>query len=250
MTLIEIPDRAAAAATRESWHRVAEHVLAAGQYAAAGTIRLRPVPGGLGTTAGVDGRQLAVVGARLVVTGPGGRTEAPLTTLREVATAAGVRPGLRGSYTPATPLDLDAPLPVDPPAAAALAAWFALGDTALRRLAAALGSPQEPVLWPEHLDLGIAHDAVDYGVSPGDDAVPEPYVYAGPHEGPPADPDVDRDFWTAPFGAARTAAQVAGADEAVDFLLQARARIARARTARARTGRARTGRARTDRSRS
>jgi hypothetical protein len=45
-------------ATRATWHRVAEHVLAAGQFAAAGTIRLRHVPGGLGTTVGIGGRQL------------------------------------------------------------------------------------------------------------------------------------------------------------------------------------------------
>ncbi|RFU21581.1 hypothetical protein [Geodermatophilus marinus] len=239
MTPTETRDRSAAPATRESWHRVAEHVLAAGQYAAAGTIRLRALPGGFGTTAGVDGRQLAVVGDRLVVTGPDGRSGTPLTTLREVAAAAGVRPGLTGSYTPATSSDPDAPLPVDLEAAATLAAWYALGDAALRRLAAALGSPQEPVLWPEHLDLGITHDAVNYGVSPGDDAVPEPYAYAGPHEGRPAGPDVDRDFWTAPFGAVRTAAQVPAADDVLDFFLQAKARIDEARTEAARTDRSR-----------
>src|SRR3954470_6817743 len=60
------------ATTRKSWHRVAEHVLAAGQYAAAGTIRLRPCPGGIETVVGADGRQLAVVGDELVVLEPDG----------------------------------------------------------------------------------------------------------------------------------------------------------------------------------
>jgi glucose 1-dehydrogenase len=39
------------------------------------------------------------------------------------------------------------------------------------------------VLWPEHLDLAVTVDAVNYGVSPGDDAVPAPYLYGGSPEG-------------------------------------------------------------------
>src|SRR3954464_8332253 len=53
MTLTTSP---ALVQTRESWHRVAEHVLAAGQFAAARTIRLRPLPGGFATAAGAGGR--------------------------------------------------------------------------------------------------------------------------------------------------------------------------------------------------
>src|SRR3954465_12017719 len=64
MTLTTSP---ALVQTRESWHRVAEHVLAAGQFAAAGTIRLRPFPGGFATAVGVGGRLLAVVADRLLV---------------------------------------------------------------------------------------------------------------------------------------------------------------------------------------
>jgi hypothetical protein len=36
----------------------------------------------------------------------------------------------------------------------------------LRGFADELGQPAVPVLWPEHRDLGITVDAVDYGVSP------------------------------------------------------------------------------------
>jgi hypothetical protein len=36
--------------TRQGWHRVAEDVLAAGQFAATGEIRLRPYPGGFTTS--------------------------------------------------------------------------------------------------------------------------------------------------------------------------------------------------------
>ena len=204
--------------TREGWHRVAEHVLAAGQYSAAGTIRLRVVPGGFGTTAGVAGRQLAVEGDRLVVEDGGTRRGTPLTTLRDAAAFAGVEAGLRGSYSPATDADPDTPLDVDPAAAADLAAWFAVGDAALRRLAPDV----EPVLWPEHFDVAITVDAVNYGCSPGDEYVAVPYLYVGPHEKPTPDA-----FWDQPFGAALPADRVAGVDDAVAFFEEGRARAGR-----------------------
>src|SRR3982751_4937590 len=184
------------AQTRESWHRVAEHVLAAGQFAAEGTIRLRPCPGGIVTARGVAGRHLAVLGDQLVVLEPDGlRRSTPLTTIGEAAAFAEVAPGLRGSYRPATPANPDAPLVVDREAARRLAGWYALGDAALRRFTGDVGHPEEPVLWPEHLDLGITLDEVNYGCSPGDDALAPPYLYVGPQAGPP-----DRgDFWHAPL---------------------------------------------------
>jgi hypothetical protein len=204
--------------TRTGWHRVAEHVLAAGQYAASGTIRLAVGPGGFRTTAGIGGRQLAVEGDRLVVDDGGLRRGTPLTTLREVARFAGVVPGLRGSYSPATDAALDSPLDVDPAAAADLAAWFAIGDAALRRFAPGM----QPVLWPEHFDVAITVDAVNYGCSPGDDALDVPYLYVGPHEPPPRD-----DFWNQAFGAALPRDRVRGTASAIAFFEEGRARAGR-----------------------
>jgi len=213
--------------TRSSWHRVAEHVLAAGQFADAGTIRLRHWPGGIATVRGVGGRQLGVVGDALVVVEPdGSRRSAPLTTVGAAAAFAGVSPGLTGTYTPATPADPDAPLRVDATAARLLADWYALGDAALRRFAEVLGRPQAPVLWPEHLDVGLTADEVDYGCSPGDAAIAQPYLYVGPHGGPP----VRDGFWNAPFGAAVTADRIRDADDAVDFFAHGRALTDRGRT--------------------
>jgi hypothetical protein len=217
---------AALTRTRDSWHRVAEHVLAAGQFAASGTIRLRQSPGGFSTTAGVEGRQLAVDGLVLVVSERGARRAAPLTTVGALAAFAEVRPGLSGSYTPATPPDPHLPLTCDPDAAGILARWFALGDAALRRFADRTGRPQEPVLWPEHLDLGITLDAVNYGCSPGDARIAEPYLYVGPHAGPPARDD----FWNEPFGAVITVGRIHGVDDAVDFFTQGRELIDRSGT--------------------
>jgi hypothetical protein len=210
----------ALAETRVGWHRVAEHVLAAGQFTAAGTIRLRISPGGFCTVAGVEGRLLAVDGTDFVVLDGDERLTIPLTSVAACAEFAGVEPGLRGSYSPATPVDPDAPLRIDPEAARLLAGWFALGDEALRRFAEA------PVLWPEHFDLGITVDAVNYGCSPGDDAIPEPYLYVGPHEGAVDPSDA---FWNAPFGAAITADGAPDVEGAAAFFERGRSLIARSR---------------------
>lgn len=218
--------RSALIETRRSWHCLAEHVLAAGQFSDAGTIRLRPYPGGFATTAGIAGRHLAVVGNQLLLIEDDTLQSRPLTTLGRAARAAGVELGLRGSYPPATPADADVPLRVDPAAARLLADWYALGDAALRRFSQDLGSPADPVLWPEHFDLGITVDAVNYGASPGDEAMPEPHLYVGPHEGPPPPTQPSADpFWNAPFGAALGADHISTTDDAVAFFAEGRARV-------------------------
>ena len=75
-------------------------------------------------------------------------------------------------------------------------------------------SPSEPQIFPEHFDLGITAGPVNYGFSPGDDAIAEPYVYVGPHQLPPP----AGDFWNASFGAYRTWSQVTNTQQALDFL--------------------------------
>jgi hypothetical protein len=164
---------------------------------------------------------LAVVGDELAVVDGDAARSRRLTTLRDAAAFSGVTPGLRDSYPPATSADLDEPLPIDPGAARTIAAWFALGDEALRRFADELEQPTEPVLWPEHFDLGITVDDVNYGVSPGDEDRPEPYLYVGPHEGAPS---ADT-FWNAPFGAAVTAEHISTPQDAVAFFSEGRARV-------------------------
>ena len=91
---------------------------------------------------------------------------------------------------------------MDPAAAAELADWFARGDAGLR----AFAPDEEPVLWPEHFDLGIALDEVNYGISPGDGGHAGPYAYVGPwtkREGP---------FWNAAFGSLCAADQLPDAE--------------------------------------
>ena len=126
-------------------------------------------------------------------------------------------------YRPATPLDPDEPLMIDPEAARLLAEWYQLGAQALSQLAAEMPGdrPSAAVLWPEHFDVGITAGAINYGASPGDDHVAEPYLYVGPHDGPPPG---DPAFWNAPFGAARTFRQIGTVAEAAAFFRDGRAR--------------------------
>lgn len=217
------PDRLAT--TRDGLHRVAEHVLAAARYAATGKIGLIPSPGGFRTPPlRADGGFLAVEGAGLVVGDAAGARRTALTTIRAAAEFAGVTPGAPAQvYRPATSLDLDEPLMIDPDAARMLAAWYQLGAQAMSRFAAEISGdkPSAVVLWPEHFDVGMTAAAINYGASPGDDHVPDPYLYVGPHDGPPPGDPV---FWNAPFGAARTFRQIGTVAEAAAFFRDGRAR--------------------------
>ena len=62
---------------------------------------------------------------------------------------------------------------------------------------------------------------INYGASPGDDHIADPYLYVGPHDGPPPG---DPAFWNAPFGAARTFRQIGTVAEAAAFFRDGRAR--------------------------
>jgi hypothetical protein len=95
-------------------------------------------------------------------------------------------------------------------------AWFARGDDALRWLAPGV----EPVVWPEHFDVAVTLDEVNYGVSPGDGYLDEPYAYVGPHTSRAGA------FWNAPFGAARPAAELDG-DALRAFFADGRRQVSR-----------------------
>jgi hypothetical protein len=207
------------AETRDALHTVAEHILAAYRFRAVGRIGLQPALGGIGVPL-TDGRWVEVIGGDLVVRDETGEvTREPVTTLRSAATLVGIPAGLPdGTYKPATPLDLDAGLEIDPDAAAALAAWYALVIDALGVFTAQHrdDTATEPTLWPEHFDLALSMGEVNYGGSPGDAEHPEPYLYVSPwakREGA---------FWNEPFGATRSAAEVNGVGDAVAFFIEGR----------------------------
>ena len=211
-------------ATRQSLHRVAEHLLAAARKRDSGQITLLPGPGGFRTPPLGAGTVLAVVGTDLVVLGRAGERRAPLTTLADAAAFAGVEPGFPWTkHPPTTPFEPAAPLDIDQAAAQVLAEWFALGHEALTGLAAAVSGeqPSDPQIFPEHFDLGVTAGRVNFGFSPGDEDIPEPYAYIGPHDGPPSGVD----FWNASFGACRTRREVTTAEEALTFFRAGRAAL-------------------------
>ncbi len=211
------------AATRLSLHAVAEHVLAAALHAATGKIGLRRTPGGFGTPwfPGPTGseRRLSVVGVELLVEDADGERSQPLTTVRSAAAFADVEPGgPSGVYSLSTPLEPDVPLAIDAVAADQIGWWFALVDEALARFAAEIADddPATVQLWPEHFDLATSAAEVNYGGSPGDAGIGEPYLYVGPwtpREGP---------FWDQPWGASRLATEIPDVEAAVAFLHEGR----------------------------
>ncbi|GAA2822854.1 hypothetical protein GCM10010441_54200 [Kitasatospora paracochleata] len=194
--------------TRRSLHAVAEHLLAGPQYRTSGTIRLRPCPGGFATRLEPA---LQVVGTDLVT--PAGPLPLSGTDCATLAAAAGLVPGGTAElYSDGSGVPADQRLEVDPAAARRIADAFALGDAALR----ALFPGADPVLWPEHFDLGVTAEAVNYGVSPGDTYLAEPYAYVGPH--------IPRTgaFWNAPFGAARPMADLPDEPALLAFFTEGR----------------------------
>jgi hypothetical protein len=202
---------------------VAEHVLAAARYRAEGRIGLRPVRGGFGTPT-FDGRRLEVLGVDLVKFDGIDELREPITTLRSAGTFFGIEPGMPVDvYPPATPLDLDAGLEVDPDAARWLADWLELVSDAVGEFTAFHRDeePGDAHLWPEHFDLALTMGEVNYGGSPGEAPHPEPYLYVGPfrlRSGP---------FWNERFGASKPASEVASVDDAVAFFEQGHAEAAR-----------------------
>jgi hypothetical protein len=149
--------------TRLALHRVAEHELSAAREAANGKIGLRYTRGGFGTPFFGEDRQLRVEGAQLVAV--------------EHACEVSRRP-----------------LDVDPDAAAFLGDWYGFACSVLEQLRAGAAPADAAAtrvqLWPEHFDLaaelGSEQDGkrANYGLSPGDEAHPEPYVYVAPWVAP------------------------------------------------------------------
>jgi hypothetical protein len=190
--------------TRRAWHAVGELVLAGPQYREHGTIRLRVVPGGFAQVAG----PLRVEGAELVATGCGCRCA---VRSGRWATPSGVVAGApQGLYGAHADLGPDDEASAHAAAAAQLGDWLARGDAGLRAFAPGV----EPVLWPEHFDLAITLDEVNYGVSLGDGGHAAPYAYVGPWT-PRTGP-----FWNASFGALRPATELPDADAVAAFFAE------------------------------
>ena len=209
-----VASQTAYALTRVSLHGVAELLLAGPQRRANRSIKLVVTDDGFAT--GPLPRPpwlLAVRGTDLVV-GDGTLTLPLHGTFADLAANAGVACAPPAdAYPPASDCKPSDRLHLHPAAVAELIRALQIGDHACRVMAAtyAASDPPVPVLWPEHFDVGITLDAVNYGVSPGDDAIPEPYAYVGPHT------QRKGKFWNQPFGAARLISEFEDADGVIAF---------------------------------
>jgi hypothetical protein len=200
--------RAESDATRRGLHAVAEQLLAGPQHRTSGTIRLRVSVDGFGTVARpevrVEGGDVVHDGKRMKIDG---------ATIAGLADELGLDAGApQGVYPAGGGPRSDETLHVIDAIAAEFAEAFAVGDAALRSLA----PDAEPVLWPEHFDVGVRVDGVNYGVSPGDDYLVTPYAYVG------VDPVPSGPFWNAPFGAARPLIELAGIASVLAFFTDGR----------------------------
>jgi hypothetical protein len=174
-------------ATLHQLRGIAENLIAGPQFRATGTVRLAVRPAGFsGTTLPVEvqGSDLVWPEGRVLLAG----------TIAEIAHAAGLTAGPpEGSYEIVDPLNPNAPLGIDPGVAADVYRSLYAGGQALVEFT----PDQHPVLWPEHFDVSVTADEVNYGVSPGDGFHAGPYAYVGPW----ALPEPGGGFWNAPFGA-------------------------------------------------
>lgn len=227
------------AMTRQSFHMLAEHVLAPARFAANGKIGLRWTRGGFGTPFFGDDRQVRVDGTELVVVEGDSERRAPLTTLGAAAEFVGVTLGEgTGVYEPTTSARPETVLQVDPEAAAFISDAFGFAASVLEQLRAD-ARPDEQVsrvqLWPEHFDMAVelgneaAGARATYGMSLGDAEHGVPYLYVSPWQPQQHDP-----FWADPafggaslrYGAIYSARKAR--DVALRFFREGRQRLARA----------------------
>jgi hypothetical protein len=188
------------AATRLALNRLAVYVVSPARRRANGRIALRWTLGGVGTPFFGDGEQVRIEGTRLVRQRGGSAAAEPITTLAQAAafvldgasddgSAAGHDLPERG--------DPDAPLLLDPAAAAFLGDWYGFAFSVLEELRAdpAAANAGRVQIWPEHFDAafdcapGGRDGRATFGASPGDAAVGEPYLYVLPPEDPPGPPE-------------------------------------------------------------
>jgi hypothetical protein len=178
--------------TRISLHRLAERVVSPARRNANGKIGLRYTRGGFGTPFFGADVQVRVRGTELVMQDLNGERGAPITTLNAAAAHIG-RELLPDDVQLGHEL-----LDIDPAAAAFLGDWYGFAASVLEELRASAGADVDPSrvqLWPEHFDLAVelgsesAGARAAYGLSPGDDDQPEPYLYVAPWV-PPAPGDL------------------------------------------------------------
>lgn len=171
--------------TRTALHRLAAYVIAPVRYNAVERFGLHATPGGFGTPRFED-REIRVEGTELIDEQGGDVRRAPITSLAAAAEFLGsVADSESAAAEHDTPSigDVDADLGIDQAASEWLGHWYGVTFAALEVLRTddEAVDPSEIFLWPGHFDPGMETGDEDhrasYGASPGDAAIPEPYLY-------------------------------------------------------------------------
>ena len=185
--------------TRLALHRLVVYVASPARQRVNGKMALRWTFGGLGTPFFGDDEQVRVAGAGLVRQRGPAAEAAEITTLNAAAELVlDGPPDLAWAEKFDVPAagGLDERLAVDPGAAAFLGDWFGFAWSVLEELRAEPAStgPSRTQLWPEHFDAAFdclpEERRCTFGASPGDAAVPQPYLYVLPwrfEEAPPSE---------------------------------------------------------------
>lgn len=177
--------------TREALHRLGVYVLSPARRRANGKIALRWTLGGIGTPFFGADEQVRIAGTWLVRQIGAAATAVPITSLSEMAALVlGTPPDLEWAAEFEVPDagDVDAQLDVDSAAAIWLGDWYGFAYSVLEQLRADDASVDagRVQLWVEHFDAAFeclpaaSGRRAGYGVSPGDAAHPEPYLYVVP----------------------------------------------------------------------
>ncbi len=228
------------AETRIALHRLGVYVLSPARRRVNGKIALRWTLGGFGTPFFGADEQVRVVGTQIVRQVGQTATAAPITSLNDAAALVLDGPpdlAWAGKFDVPAAGDLDAQLTVDPDASAWLADWYGFASSVLEELRSEAESTDASrvQLWAEHFDAAFECMSeaegrrAGFGVSPGDAAMPEPYLYVVPWA---FDRVPESSLWNAeafqgallPFSALTGAPDQRGA--ALDFFRERRALLA------------------------
>jgi hypothetical protein len=175
--------------TRAALHLLAERVISPARERANTKIGLRWTLGGFGTPFFGADEQVRVEHGELVVQDRAGVRRAAVASLTSARELAGEVVSGRNVA--------NIPLSVERGAADALGQLYGFATSVLEELRHGAGAELERSrvqLWPEHFDISVELGGeadgrrAGYGVSPGDEQHPLPYLYVVPWGETPADP--------------------------------------------------------------
>lgn len=192
--------------TRLALHRLGAYVIAPVRHQANGKFGLRWTLGGFGTPFFGNDRQIRVEGNLLIDQHAGDIRSQPITTLQDAADFLGteIDPETAAEHDSPALGDVDETLSVDANASRFLGDWYGMAFAALEsvRSQSASVDASRPQLWPGHFDpaieIGDENHRGSYGASPGDHAIPEPYLYVSVWWPDRVNIDTTDPVWNAP----------------------------------------------------